>query len=351
MIDFPGRIVILNGPPRAGKSSIVIEIQETFDGVWMNVGVDIARAMTPRRCQPGIGLRPGEEAHPAFPSVPMLYAALYESIAAHSRAGLNVVVDVGHHDPEILADCARRLVGLPVLVVGVRCPIEVIMERRNAAPVGRYAQGSDDDQVPEPVARWQDAVHVPGVYDLEVDTSVLNPTQCAAAIRKRLEDPTPRRAIELLAGNQKPTVITTTWDGLPVAREPPYASCVVVWRMGRSEREFLVLHRLAPGGTDFAGDWAWTPPSGARQPGETPDEAAARELREETGLSLQLVRLANAPSDEVALYAAEAGADAEVVLDAEHDRAAWLPLDQAIDLCLPARVAECLSIVASSLPD
>jgi len=23
-----------------------------------------------------------------------------------------------------------------------------------------------------------------------------------------------------------------TWDGLPVAREPPYASCVVVWREG-----------------------------------------------------------------------------------------------------------------------
>ncbi len=199
MIDSPGRIVILNGAPRAGKSSIVTEIQETFDGAWMNLGVDVARAMTPPRCQPGIGLRPGEEAHPAFPFVPVLYAALYESIAAHSRAGLNVVVDVGHHDPEILADCARRLVGLPVLVVGVRCPIEVIMERRNAAPVGRYAQGSDDDQVPEPVARWQDAVHVPGVYDLELDTSVLSPAECADAIRRRLADGVPATAVVRLA--------------------------------------------------------------------------------------------------------------------------------------------------------
>jgi chloramphenicol 3-O phosphotransferase len=28
----PGQIVILNGAPRAGKSSIVAVIQETFDG-------------------------------------------------------------------------------------------------------------------------------------------------------------------------------------------------------------------------------------------------------------------------------------------------------------------------------
>jgi hypothetical protein len=30
----------------------------------------------------------------------------------------------------ILPDCARRLSGLPVLFVGVRCPIAAIMERR-----------------------------------------------------------------------------------------------------------------------------------------------------------------------------------------------------------------------------
>lgn len=199
MNDSPGRIVILNGAPRAGKSSIVTEIQEAFEGVWMNLGVDVARSMTPPRCQPGIGLRPSEEAHPAFPFVPALYAALYESIAAHSRAGLDVVVDVGHHDSRTLADCARRLAGLPVLLVGVRCPVEVIMERRNASPAGRYVQGSEDGPLPEAVSRWEDAVHVPGVYDLEVDTSILSPKRCAAAIWERLEDPTPSRAIEQVA--------------------------------------------------------------------------------------------------------------------------------------------------------
>ena len=56
-----GQIVILNGAPRSGKSSIVAAIQETFDGVWMNLGVDVfVRHVTPERYRPGIGLRPGE---------------------------------------------------------------------------------------------------------------------------------------------------------------------------------------------------------------------------------------------------------------------------------------------------
>src|ERR687884_862886 len=94
----PGQIVILNGTPRSGKSSIVAVIQDTFDGLWMNLGVDRFMQMTPARYLPGIGLRPGGERPDIEPLVPILYRAMYESIAAHSRLGLNVVVDVGHHD-------------------------------------------------------------------------------------------------------------------------------------------------------------------------------------------------------------------------------------------------------------
>jgi chloramphenicol 3-O phosphotransferase len=35
-----GNIVILNGTPRSGKSNIAALIQNTFEVVWMNVGVD-----------------------------------------------------------------------------------------------------------------------------------------------------------------------------------------------------------------------------------------------------------------------------------------------------------------------
>jgi chloramphenicol 3-O phosphotransferase len=105
----PGQIIILNGVPRSGKSSIVAEIQATFDGVWMNLGVDRFMQCTPAQYLPGIGLRPGGERQDIESLVPVLYSAMYESIAAHSRLGLNVVVDVGHHDAyavprRILAD-------------------------------------------------------------------------------------------------------------------------------------------------------------------------------------------------------------------------------------------------------
>ena len=203
----PGQIVILNGAPRSGKSSIVAAIQDTFDGVWMNLGVDVfVRHVTPARYRPGMGLRPGEQEHALAPLVPLLYGALYESIAAHSRSGLNVVVDVGHHDAEVLVDCAHRVSGLPVLFVGVRCPIEVIMARRNAGQAGRegdYARGSETEPIPAPVLRWQHDVHVPGIYDLEVDTSRLSALDCAVAIRRRLADGPPSSAFQRLAAGPR----------------------------------------------------------------------------------------------------------------------------------------------------
>ena len=146
------------------------------------------------------------------------------------------------------------------------------------------------------------------------------------------------------------TGLTTTWDGLPVSPERPFACCIVVWREGKQGREFLLLHRLAPGGPGFEGAWAWTPPSGARWPGETPDEAAARELREETGLPLPSTPAPGvAPSADVAYYVARAPTDVEVTLDAEHDEFVWLELEPAAAKCLPDEVATGLRNAAAWL--
>jgi chloramphenicol 3-O phosphotransferase len=196
-----GQIVILNGAPRSGKSSIAAAIQDRFDGVWMNLGVDRFMEMTPARYQPGLGLRPGGERPDLEPLVALLYGAMYEAIASHSRLGLNVVVDVGHHDNfsaplGILKSCARRLQGLPVLFVGVRCPLEVVLERREKTWGVGYAP---DGSAPAPVISFQQAVHEPGVYDMEVDTSVLSPSECAELIRRRLEDGPPPSAFRMLS--------------------------------------------------------------------------------------------------------------------------------------------------------
>ena len=197
-----GQIIILNGTPRSGKSSIASAIQESLDGLWMNLGVDLFMKATPARYLPGMGLRPGGERPDLEAFLPALYLALYESVAAHSRLGINMVVDVGHHDSYsqslgILYDCARRLSGLPVLFVGVRCPIEVIMERRRNTWGGTDSPSESD--VPLPVQRWQREVHIPGIYDLELDTSQLDPAECAELIQLRLENGPAPTAIQRLA--------------------------------------------------------------------------------------------------------------------------------------------------------
>ena len=186
-----GQIVILNGAPRSGKSSIARALQADASNLWVNLGVDASMRMTPAQFQPGIGLRPGGERPDLEPVVETLYRALYGAVAGHSRLGVDVVVDVGHHDwyskpLGILHRVATRLAGLPVLFVGVRCPIEVIMQRRHDDRDG-YATAKPDGSVPDPVMRWQAAVHDPGLYDLDVDSSMMTPDGCAAVIRDRLK--------------------------------------------------------------------------------------------------------------------------------------------------------------------
>ncbi|UWU21870.1 chloramphenicol phosphotransferase [Rhizobium sp. CB3060] len=204
-----GQIIILNGAPRSGKSSIVEAIQAGFDDPWMNLGVDAyVRHITPPRYRPGIGVRPGGERPDLEPLVPIFYSALYASIAAHSRLGLSVIAEFGHHDAYskplgILSDCARQLAGLPVLFVGVHCPIETIMQRRLAEGPERrndYVSVSADAPVPAPILAWQAQVHQPGIYDLEVDTSVQSPQACAEQMRQLLDRGVPRpTAFERLA--------------------------------------------------------------------------------------------------------------------------------------------------------
>lgn len=129
-----------------------------------------------------------------------------------------------------------------------------------------------------------------------------------------------------------------TWDGLPVAPDNPRGAMVVVRRPdGHGGREYLMLHR-AHRGPDYEGDWAWTPPSGARLPGEPVLTGARRELAEEAGLDppgLAPVDL----SGGWAVLAAEVGAGEVARLDAEHDALCWLPLAEALRRCQPAAPA------------
>lgn len=177
----------------------------------MNLGVDTyVRSVTPERFRPGIGLRPGGERPDIEALVPTFYLALYASIAAHSRLGLPVVAEFGHHDAYskplgILRRAARVLAGLPVTFVGVHCALDVIMDRRRAgqeAGNADYIAVSPSEPPPLPVRLWQDLVHRHGVYDFEVDTSDSSAEACARTILNHLDQPSSEpSAFERLAAS------------------------------------------------------------------------------------------------------------------------------------------------------
>ncbi len=80
-------------------------------------------------------------------------------------------------EPEWVTDCATVLADLPAWLIGVRCPLPVLVERE---------RGRGDRTLGQAAAQYE-RVHAHGVYDFEVDTSTMSPEACALAIRQAVE--------------------------------------------------------------------------------------------------------------------------------------------------------------------
>ncbi|MET0437972.1 MAG: chloramphenicol phosphotransferase [Devosia sp.] len=199
-----GRVVILNGAPRSGKSSLARAIQSSIAGNWLNTGVDSFMATLPPALMPGIGLRPGGERPDLEPEVAKLYDLLFATIRLQAEAGFDVVADLGMHEDYstplgILDRAATTLGPIHALLVGIDCDIDEIMRRRNADPQGGfYATG---DTPPPPVLRWQEGVHRDKTYDLRLDMGCLAPEAGVAQIAALLANPPVPGTLALRATN------------------------------------------------------------------------------------------------------------------------------------------------------
>jgi chloramphenicol 3-O phosphotransferase len=181
----PGKIIILNGTSSSGKTCIVRVLQDILDEPYLEAGIDKFIWMMPSRYleRPlwddvlGLADHAGEAGH-------TLVAGMHQAIEALSSTGNNVIADHVLVEPAWLSDIADRLYELPAYFIGVRCPLEVLEQREQQRKNRTLGQ-----------ARMQyHLVHIPGIYDLEVDTFTFTPEECAAQIKARIDSDQPPTA-------------------------------------------------------------------------------------------------------------------------------------------------------------
>jgi chloramphenicol 3-O phosphotransferase len=176
------RIVLLNGVSSVGKGSVAKALQRIASRPMLHVQMDAFLEMLPAGM---FGDPEGyvfettvEDGKPvtAVHSGPVLVSALRgmrEAVAGMADAGNDLIVDEVMWEAETLTDYRWQLATFDFYVVALVAPLGVIEQRERER--GDRTLG---------LARWQyDKVHAGMVYDLELDTSVASPDDCALRIK------------------------------------------------------------------------------------------------------------------------------------------------------------------------
>ncbi len=189
----PGTILILNGASSSGKTSLLRALQTLLEEPFLDAGIDKFIWMLPKRYldRPlwdevlGRNVRAGPAGH-------RLFSGMHHAIAALSRAGNHVLADHVLVEPRWVAECAALFAPLPAYLIGLRCPLDVLEQREKQRKDRTWGQAREQFEV----------VHAHVVYDLEVDTSLHGPEECAQQVRAMLEAGKPPQALRRLAGGR-----------------------------------------------------------------------------------------------------------------------------------------------------
>jgi 8-oxo-dGTP pyrophosphatase MutT (NUDIX family) len=118
-----------------------------------------------------------------------------------------------------------------------------------------------------------------------------------------------------------PDVFQRLWPESPDVAGPLVASGIV-------ERDgHVLLLRRGAADPHAPGQWEWV--SGRVEPEESPATAVVREVKEQTGLAVEVVApLATLPSSGIAFHCR--AVSGTVALSAEHDASQWVPRDRGL---------------------
>ncbi|WP_405562770.1 chloramphenicol phosphotransferase CPT family protein [Streptomyces sp. NBC_01180] len=177
-----GTVIFLNGTSSSGKSSIATELLRILGGRYFHVPVDAFHSMRSER-----EILP----HELQDVIDSTARGFHRAAAGMAAGGNDIVVDHVLSQDWRLADCLSVFAPDDVLLVGVRCPLPEL-ERR---------ERERGDRTPGLAAMQYAQVHAHGLYDIECDTSVLSPLECAERIR------------DLLPVRPRPTAFRQLRDG------------------------------------------------------------------------------------------------------------------------------------------
>ncbi len=214
---MPGQIVIVGGTSAAGKTTTVAEFAKRASDPYLMFGIDnLLGSMFPGKFSM-FGERTQEGMYhfhedPDDPESAFRCGfgdfgwsgiqAFHDMIAAASRAGQNLVVDhLLFLDPPFLQDCAWRLEGLPVLLVALKPPYEVLMERQATRQVHmpetmeEVARSEEESaflviaKTMQKLTPWfYEASYENDIHDLVIDTTRFGPDEVCEQIEQRLNE-------------------------------------------------------------------------------------------------------------------------------------------------------------------
>ncbi len=173
-------IIFLNGTSSSGKSSILRALQNQLAEPYLDMGIDRFIFMMPKRYldRPlwddvlGTAIQAGTTGM-------ALFSGMHHAIAAVAGQGNNVIADHVFVEKVWVDECTRLFNASNAYLIGIHCPLEVLEQRERDRKDRTLGQ-----------ARLQyNIIHKYTCYDLEVDTSILSPEQCAQNIIERLQTP------------------------------------------------------------------------------------------------------------------------------------------------------------------
>ena len=176
-----GQIIVLNGASSSGKSSIAKALQAMINEPCIHLCID--------DCLGAFQSDLWERQEIVKPEWPNIIHGFHAAGAAIARAGNMVIIDdVLEEEPPWVESLLELFEGLSVILVGVHCPLGEMEERERERKDRKTG-----------LARLQiDQVHAQAEYDVQVDTSMLSPTECADRIVKRMGERLQRSAFERL---------------------------------------------------------------------------------------------------------------------------------------------------------